>query len=179
VSSPPDLQLPPISARIARHLARLDARLPDAFVPPSSRGPVDTVLRDISREPRPLAQFVEPRRMLRLKVTDEPRAVERPAETDDQLAEATPQFILRNTDRLERDADTDELIYSEYKAFRDALPWDEVSAAHRCERPPLDPAEELSSHKIALLLAERRVVMVETPWHELYGRPDELEPTEG
>jgi hypothetical protein len=140
---------------------------------------VDTVLRDISREPKPIQHFVEPGRMLRLKVTEAPRAVERPAETDDQLAEATPQFILRNTDRLELDAYTDQLIHAEYKAYRDVLPWDDVTAVHRCERPPLDPAEELSSHKIALLLAERRVVMVETAWHELYGRPDEPVPTEG
>ncbi len=179
MTSPPDLELPPLSRRIARLLFRLDARLPDAFVPPSSRGPVDTVLRDITREPKPLEHFIEPRRMLRLKVTEEPRAVERPAETDDQLSEATPQFILRNTDRLELDAYPDELIHTEYKAFRDALPWDEVSAAHRCERPPFHPSAELSSHKITLLLAERRVVMLETAWHELYGRPDELEPTEG
>lgn len=136
----------------------------------------------IAREPpelvpeRPLPVKLGPDpagEMSRLK-PDVSRPVERPPETEDQLALRTPQFFLRNTMRLERYGDPD-WIETIRRPVREITHWDDLRDAARCavERPELDP--ETASTVLDMLLAERRVVMVETRWHEVFGRPDPIE----
>lgn len=111
--------------------------------------------------------------MSRLK-PDVSRPVERPPETEDHLALRTPQFFLRNTMRLERYGDPDwiEVIR---RPVRDRGHWDDLRDAARCavRRPDLDA--DTASTVLDMCLAERRVVMVETRWHEVFGRPDPIE----
>jgi hypothetical protein len=175
--NPADLLPFPLSERIARGLARLEARLPDRFSPCGTAPRIDVQLREITPEPRPIERVDgDPGHMLRLKVTGEPRAVERPSATDDALAEATPQFVLRNTWRAEAEADTERLFEYRYQTVRELTHWDDVRAAHHCELERPELLGEFTTRKIAQWVAERRVVMVETPWHELYGRPEPLVP---
>jgi hypothetical protein len=55
--------------------------------------------------------------MQRLKVTEEPRDMERPDRVHDDLERCTPQFILRNTWRAEKYGDPDSLDF-EYKSVQ-------------------------------------------------------------
>lgn len=111
--------------------------------------------------------------MSRLK-PDVTRPVERPYAVEEQLEIQTPQFFLRNTMRLERYADPD-WIETDTREVRDLGYWDDITDAARCavERPSLTPDTASVLH--AMLLAERRVVMIETRWHEVFGRPDPIE----
>lgn len=179
MTEPEPLVPTPTSDRIDASYRRLEARLPDRFLPPGTTPRIGAPTRSLHREVRDIV-FAEgdPGKMLRLKVTREPRAIERPAALDDALSIVTPQFILRNTHRDTRDADPNELDQLQRRRLREPLPWDDVRDAHRCGAARADPTLEHTADKIALLVAERRVVMLDTPWHELYGRPDELEPTD-
>jgi hypothetical protein len=116
----------------------------------------------------------DPAKMLRVKATTEPRPVERPDAIVDQLRTITPQFFLRNTHRAESQADPDWLDF-ERRVTR-AEDWrDDLEAARRCQGAPRAEAPDLASPLLAMLVAERRVVMVETRWHTLYGRPDPVD----
>lgn len=114
----------------------------------------------------------DPANMARLKVTSEPRAVERPDAVWDQLEQVTPQFFLRNTERLERYADEKHLDYLEWRAFRDTTWWDDLDAAHRCSAERADIAPVTATQAVLSCMAEQRVLVVETRWHEHFGRPD-------
>lgn len=108
--------------------------------------------------------------MSRLK-PDVSRPVERPYEVEEQLAIRTPQFFLRNTMRLERYADPD-WIETSRRSVRDTAHWADAREAARCgpARPELDL--DTASTLLDMHLAERRVVMVESRWQEVFGRPD-------
>src|SRR5690606_36362161 len=110
--------------------------------------------------------------MARLKVTSEPRAVERPDAVWDQLEQVTPQFFLRNTERLERYADEKHLDYLEWRAFRDVTWWDDLAATHACRVELADIAPATATEMVLSSMAEQRVLVVETRWHEHFGRPD-------
>lgn len=111
--------------------------------------------------------------MSRLK-PDATRPVERPPEVEEQLAERTPQFFLRNTMRVERYGDPD-WIETIRRPVRETDHWEAAGEAARCgaERPDVDP--DTASTVLDMHLAERRVVMVESRWHEIFGRPDPVE----
>lgn len=169
----PDLRPFPLSERIRRGLDRLEARLPSAFEPRRHAPRIGEALPSIHTRLVPLGRIdVDPGRMLRLKVTGEPREVGRPDATERALETCTPQFFLRDTWRVERYADPDDLEVED-RFVRDLSFHEDLARAHRCvrERPAL--LDRFNSDEIAVLLAEKRVVMVETAWHELYGRPDE------
>lgn len=105
------------------------------------------------------------------------RDVGRPDALEDQLAIRTPQFFLRNTLRLELYADPD-WIETVRTPLRPTGHWGDVQEAARCgpPRPRLDA--DTASTVLDMHLAERRVVMVESRWHEVFGRPDPVEPVE-
>lgn len=116
----------------------------------------------------------DPARMLRVKATTEPRAVSRPDAIIDQLRTITPQFFLRNTHRAESQADPEWLDF-ERRGVRTHDWQADLEAARRCAGPPRHAPPDLASPVLAMLVAERRVVMVETRWHTLYGRPDPVD----
>lgn len=111
--------------------------------------------------------------MSRLK-PDTTRPVQRPHTIDEQLRVITPQFFLRNTARLERYGDPD-WIETIRRPVRDVRFWDDLDQAGGCRFERADFEVDTSSVRLAMLLAERRVVMIETRWHEVFGRPDVVE----
>ncbi len=111
--------------------------------------------------------------MSRLK-PDVSRPVERPHAVDEQLTIRTPQFFLRNTMRLERYADPD-WIETHRRTVRETAHWDDARAAARCGSERLDLDVDTASTVLDMHLAERRVVMVESRWQEVFGRPDPVE----
>lgn len=173
-ASPP---LPPLTAttrRIHTHTAAMSHRLAQSEA--IGRPRIDGVIDDaLLRTPPELARLgPDPAdAMTRIK-TGRTRDLDRPDALVDQLACITPQFTLRNTARLERYADPT-WIETTTRPIRDVHFWQDVTDAARCavERPDLAP--ETSSIRLAMLLAEREVVMVETRWNEVFGRPDPVE----
>lgn len=162
----------PVSARVQRdafamaRVGRVAERLAEPRLRPF-KAAIDVRVRDLARvDPDPDA-------LLRLKAGRPPRAVERPDDLDEQLACATPQFFLRNTQRGERSADPEWLERS-YVVVRDTT-WQAALAAARRGGFREPRAPELASTRLAMLMAERRVVMLEARWHELHGRPDPIE----
>jgi len=97
------------------------------------------------------------------------RPVRRSAQVSEQLDIRTPQFFLRNTRRLERYGDPD-WIETIRRPVRDMGHWGDVEDASRCAVERTDLKPDLASTRLAMLLAERHVVMVETPWNEVFGR---------
>lgn len=166
-----DLELPSNSRRIQASADAIgeNARRAVALGEPRIR----TFESEIDTEPLPLAQVdPEPAHMSRLKVTEEPRRIERPDEMYDQLDERTPQFILRNTPRLERYADPEYLDFLTWVEVRD-LSWQQViEAARRGGIRVHQPLPDTASQQVAAHVAQSRVLMVETRWHEHFGRPD-------
>ena len=115
----------------------------------------------------------DPEHLTRLKATTA-REVDRPPAINKALTRVVPQFFLRNTDRVERYASTRHLEFTGRELINlDFL--DDVEAARRCHFDRFDLRFESSSLLVAMLLAERNVVMVETRWHEVFGRPDPVE----
>lgn len=166
--------LAPVSRRIGAHTAamtRLAARC-EAIARPRIDGVVD---ESLLRTPPELARLgPDPAdAMARIK-TGRTRDLERPDAMVDQQKVITAQFFLRNTARLERYADPT-WIETTTRPVRDVDFWKDVNDASRCavERPDLSP--ETSSIRLAMLLAEREVVMIETRWNEVFGRPDPVE----
>jgi len=112
----------------------------------------------------------DPDQMARIKV-GRVRDVERPFEIDEQLEINTPQFFLRHTHRVERFADDRWLEYT-YDKIRDLSYRDDLRDVHRCEFDKWTDKIDFSSMKIAQYLADRRALMVDTRWREVFGRPD-------
>ena len=117
--------------------------------------------------------------MTRLKVTEAPRELERPHKVDAALETVTPQFFLRNTYRAERFADHEDLLELGYAVYRDLEFREYLEDARLCRFDRRDRGIEFARNKLRLLVAERRAVMVDTAWHEIFGRPDpqHAEPT--
>ncbi|MCA9560890.1 MAG: hypothetical protein KC583_20220, partial [Myxococcales bacterium] len=92
----------------------------------------------------------------------------------EQLGTITPQFFLRNTHRVQSQADPAWLDFERRTTRVEGWRAD-LEAARRCQGPPRREAPDLASPRLAMLVAERRVVMVETRWHTLYGRPDPVD----
>lgn len=172
--TPPLPPLTPTTRRIQAHTAAMSRRLnrSEAIGRPRIDGVIDDALL---RTPPELARLgPDPAdAMTRIK-TGQIRDLDRPDALVDQLARITPQFTLRNTARIERFADPT-WIETTTRPIRDVNFWQDVTDAARCavERPDLAP--ETSSIRLAMLLAEREVVMVETRWNEVFGRPDPVE----
>lgn len=173
----PTPTLPPIGrlSRLIQHNAAAMTRVglaSEATAQPLIQGVFD---EDLLRPPVELARLgpAPDDAMTRIK-TGRTRDFERPDAIVDQLERITPQFFLRNTARVERYADPN-WIETSTVTVRDFGHWDDVRDAARCatERPGFDP--ETSSVRLAMLLAEREVVMVETRWNEVFGRPDPVE----
>jgi hypothetical protein len=112
----------------------------------------------------------DPDQMARLKVS-RTRDVARPVELEDQLEVKTPQFFLRHTHRMERFADDRWLEYT-YTAVRDRGHLDDLRAVHQCTFERWSTGIEYSSMRVTQYLADKHALMVETPWRELFGRPD-------
>ena len=112
----------------------------------------------------------DPDQMARLKV-GRTRDVARPDALEDQLEVKTPQFFLRHTHRMERFADDRWLEYT-YATFRDRGYVDDLRAVHQCTFERWNSGLEFSSMRVTQYLAEKRALMVETPWREIFGRPD-------
>ncbi|MCB9551812.1 MAG: hypothetical protein H6705_07995 [Myxococcales bacterium] len=166
--------LAPISRRIgeaAAAMTRLGERL-ETLAAPRIDGVADETL---VRPPVELAQIgPDPADAISRIKPGRSRDLDRPDAMVDQLKVVTPQFFLRSTARLERYADPS-WIETTTRPVRDFGFWDDIAAASRCagERPDLAP--ETSSIRLAMLLAEREVVMIETRWNEVFGRPDPVE----
>jgi hypothetical protein len=138
----------------------------------TARDDLAIVEPDLDTEPAELAQVdADPGSMLRVKATDDPRPVDRPDAMEDQLACVTPQFFLRNTHRTERYGDPDWLEYQvltyDDRSWREAL-----QPRSRAPRRALGDMPDLASHCLAMEVAEKSLLMVETRWHEHFGRPD-------
>ncbi len=165
--------LPPLTPQ-TRRIHDLAERLGQTPLQITARA--DLAFTDPDRYPEPpdpLHLDPDPASMLRLKTTSEPVPLERPDATEDQIKGITPQFFLRNTHRAERYADPDWLEYE--RLVYDEREWRDLGARQRAiaQRPP---TPELSSQRFAIEVAERGRLMVETRWHEHFGRPDPSEP---
>ncbi len=111
----------------------------------------------------------DPAHMQRLKVTEEIRSLERPGELDEQVRMVTPQFILRDTARLDMYGDT-ESLQLRITVLRDLEVRDYLDDARRCHFERREWLTDLSHVQVRLLVAEKRALMVETPWHSIFGR---------
>lgn len=164
------LELAPVSRRIQRGVDAMCGALTrsDAIGRPRIRfhTPIEPRDHEMARiDP-------DPAHMSRLKVTEAPREIERPASTWEAFERLTSQFILRNTHRIERY--TDMSLY-EYVRVADgrlrlarlvALLAEALAGAE----PPI--GQPLGSAGAHAWRAEREVLMGATRWSELFGRPD-------
>ena len=125
----------------------------------------------IARE-QPEIHFVDPDpdQMARIKAGRN-REVERSPVLEDQLELKTPQFFLRHTHRVERFADDRWLEYTRKKIF-DVNYGDDLRSAHHCTFEKWDSNLVFCSTRVAQYLADKHVLMVQTPWREVFGRPD-------
>lgn len=174
----PPLELTPfsLSERIRRELEHLARRSDQTFGPNGRMGSVgsprirpfaitiDSVVTDLGR-------LDDPNRMMIGVGGTEPRETERPSAIDDQLEERTPQFTLRNTARLERFA-SEEFIEIEWAVVRDMAYKEDLQRARRCERVRVVLAGRTSSDVVRTQLAEKRSLMVDTTWSEVFGRTE-------
>jgi len=166
----------PSSERIQSSLARMEARLPERFAELIGRVHLRPVEVTVDTTP-PEITFADsdPATMSRMKPTLDYRSMERPARTEDDLETTTPQFFLRNTDRVERDADADRLDI-EYRPLRDLSFSELIAEAHQAGGRRVSPLEiDLGAYFFALAVAERRVLVVDTAWHDVFGRPDPVD----
>lgn len=159
----------PLSRRIASGLERMSQAVTfgeEVGVP--RLGVAD---ESIARE-QPQVNLVDPDpdQMARLKV-GRVREVERGFEVDDQLEIKTPQFFLRHTHRVERFADDRWLEYT-YDQIRDQGYIADLRDVHRCHFEKWAGSEDLSSLRVAQYLADRHKLVVDTPWRDVFGRPD-------
>ena len=112
----------------------------------------------------------DPAGMQTVKVTLEPRGMERPPRVEDDLERCTPQFFLRNTWRLEKYADPND-IEVDYQILRETTDLNAYfEEARRCAFQAGERHPVLTSEEMRVSVAQRRVLMVETPWHKIFGR---------
>ncbi len=169
----PPLVLFPLSRRIQREIDQLSARHPDVAASRIAAIRMNPFELRIDPEPQALTQCdPDPAHMQRLKVTEEPRPIERPARTEDDLERCTAQFILRNTWRMEAYANPDELELRP-KSVREIGQLDDYyDLARRCAFAAGERTPALTSDELRVSVAQRRVLMVETPWHTIFGRAE-------
>jgi len=100
----------------------------------------------------------------------EPTMAEQPLETDEALDQCTPQFILRNLERYEKDAWPDELWWDR-KTLRDA-PYDLGMTDIREMRllQPIQFHEDWNMDALGACKRERTELFEETPWSSLHFR---------
>ncbi len=159
-----------LSRVIAAAAERMSARSPDVAAARIGRLRMRPVEVTLDTEPPDLAQFdPDPASFQVCKVTQEPRPIERPDILDDQLERVTPQFFLRNTERLERYADPD-FVEFDARPVRDADVDDFLTAARRCGVDRPDLTEDLASVQLRVNVAQRRALMLDTAWSESFGR---------
>ncbi len=167
--------LPPLAPQTERILAAT-ARMGAPTFRISAREDLPLLEPDLDTEPADLRQLdADPGSMLRVKATGEPRAVERPDAMEDQLECVTPQFFLRNTHRNERYGDPDWLDY-QVLTYDDRAWTEALKPGLRAPPRALSDMPDLASHRLAMEVAEKSLLMVETRWHEQFGRPDPGEP---
>lgn len=166
------LALPSTTLRIGALAARLDARHPDHAAARIGRLRIRPVDCELDTEPPDLTKIdTDPAHMQAVKVTDEPRPMERPERVRDDLETCTPQFTLRNTWRFEKTGDPDFLDFERRDVSVQSVA-DDLALARACrfERGELMPA--LTSEEIGVSVSRRRVLMVETRWCSIFGRAD-------
>lgn len=163
--------LPPLAPQTERILAAAERGILPSFHE-TAREDLALVTPDLDTEPADLSSIdPDPASMLRLKATGAPREVERPDAVEDQIKLITPQFFLRDTHRTERYADAEWLEWQS-RTYDDRA-WLRTAGG----MPPAAPrAPDLASRVLATEVAERAAVVVETRWHEHFGRPDPGEP---
>ncbi len=115
----------------------------------------------------------------------EPYVQEQPLAVEEALYENVPQFILRNLDRVEKDAWPDDLWW-EYKEVRDLpheLGLDEIRTMSFVERPEL--LESFNQADLDDFQRQHQELFWHTDWSELRFRggrkvePPPSKPTEG
>lgn len=166
------LAVPPLSAaiqrgadRLARPITRL-AHVGEPRMPLPEPPSIDSIARDLS------GVDPDPDGMTRIRVGDTPPEMARPDAIESQLGRVTPQFVLRNTQRLTRTADPEHLE-REWALLRDESWREELAFARRGgDRVTVNPEALGGRRAFAQQVAERRKLMVESRWHERFGRPD-------
>lgn len=167
-----DLELPRTTRAILAGCARLERRHPERAAERIGRVRIHPVEPDLDTTPPDLTKIdTDPAHMQGVKVTEEPRTMERPDRVADDLDLRSPQFTLRNTWRLEKYADTQSLDF-ERKDLSVASLAGYLDEARRChfERPDITPS--LTSEEIRVSVALRRVLMIETRWSSIFGRAE-------
>lgn len=116
----------------------------------------------------------DPEALTAIRTSSEPRVLERPYAVEDYLEERTPQFFLRNTRRLTKEAgisyyDWEYNILREGGGMADFRPW-------RAEADPdLSIRTPTGRDLVAQTRAEQHQLLNNTPWQEKFGRPDSKE----
>jgi hypothetical protein len=129
------------------------------------RRPLETPVRELS------TLDTDPDHLTALNLTTDPRPLDRPNWLEEELTRITPQFFLRNTRRMERHADL-RLSEWEYNILRD-LDWQADLEAARDLRPGLRPINAPTGRDALVeQVAQRRKLVIDTPWHQLFGRRD-------
>lgn len=168
----PDLVLTRTSRKILNEFQHMEGRLPDHAAALIGRMRMRPVEPTIDTEPPDLTTIdPDPAHMQRLKVTEEPRDMERPDRVHDDLEHCTPQFILRNTWRAEKYGDPDSLDF-EYKSVGAEALGDYLEDARKCRFTRGDRTPTLTSDEMRVSVALRRVLMVETRWNSIFGRAE-------
>ncbi len=163
--------LPPLAPLTERILAAAGRTIAPAFRE-TAREDLALITPDLDTEPADLRRVnADPESMLRIKATGEPRAVGRPDVIEDQIREITPQFFLRDTQRAERYGDAESLEWGTL-TYADRS-WARARFGLSRER---EARVDLASRVLAMEVAQRSALVVETRWHEHFGRPDPAEP---
>lgn len=138
---------------------------------------IDHDKRSLAHDYGKFAESVFSRHSQEIGATDETRDYETPVELDDQLAECTPQFILRNIPKLERYYDMDRPL----PFMIDDMPMVEaLDDIEKVRDARLEPPE-FSDHDNVEFLEDFRIFREEVfllcPWEQVSRRaPDEDSP---
>lgn len=163
--------LSPTSRRILKEIEHLERRSPERAALRLGRVRFKPFEATLDTEPPELTKIdPDPAGMQRVKVTLEPREMERPARVEDDLERCTPQFFLRNTWRQEKYADPND-IEVDYQILRETTDVQSyLDDARRCAFQAGEKHPVLTSEEMRVSVAHRRVLMVETQWHQIFGR---------
>ncbi len=168
----PTLVLPATSRRVTRLADRLAARHPERAALRIGRLRIRPVECELDTEPPDLTKIdTDPAHMQGVKVTEEPRPMERPERVHDDLERCTPQFTLRNTWRMEKTGDPDWLDFERRDVSVQSVAED-LALARGCRFDRGDRSPSLTSEEIRVSVARRRVLMVETRWCSIFGRAE-------
>lgn len=171
----PPTELPevsPLSQRIHREYARMEARLPEHASAKVGRIRFQTFEPTLDTEPLDLTRIdVDPAHMQRLKVTEAPKPLERPDRVEDDVRNCTPQFILRNTWRMQMYGDPESLEFNHPSMATEPI-GDYLEDARQCRFERGNTTPSLTSDELRVSVALRRVLMVETRWNSIFGRAE-------